>query len=153
MLKCTLAVQAVGAKAEGYDAADMRVLADRALHAAACRQLAAATRHAAPGPLIVRSHDLADAQQGFQPAAAWGVGHVQVQKPLDVVKGPGIDLNASPVTRAYQPRQELHQSPETLYCTYVFVLNDIVVGTQASISSCMLFPFDKNVFMLGIDAI
>ena len=81
-IDCPVGVQAVGAKAEGYDAADMRVLADRALHAAACRQLAAATRHAAPGPLTVSSHDLADAQQDFQPAAAWGVGHVRVQSPL-----------------------------------------------------------------------
>ncbi|KAL3142931.1 hypothetical protein ABBQ38_003216 [Trebouxia sp. C0009 RCD-2024] len=73
------ALQEVAGQAEGYDAADLRVLADRALHAAARRQLASgsrATKHS-PGALLVSSTDLAEAQQGFQPAAAWGVGHLQ----------------------------------------------------------------------------
>ena len=72
-------VQAVAGKAEGYDAADLRVLAERALHAAARRQLAAAstTSSHSLAALMVSCEDLADAEQGFQPAAAWGVGHVQ----------------------------------------------------------------------------
>ena len=76
-----LVVQAVGAKAEGYDAADMRTLAERALHAAACRQLAPSPglQASAPAHLTVEEQDLGLAQEGFQPAAAWGVGHVQVQ--------------------------------------------------------------------------
>ena len=70
----------VAGQAEGYDAADLRVLADRALHAAARRQLASgagAARHS-PRGVVLSSKDLEDAQQGFQPAAAWGVGHLQV---------------------------------------------------------------------------
>lgn len=73
-------MQVVAGQAEGYDAADLRVLADRALHAAARRQLATrsgATRHS-PRAVVVSSKDLEDAQLGFQPAAAWGVGHLQV---------------------------------------------------------------------------
>lgn len=73
-------MQVVAGQAEGYDAADLRVLADRALHAAARRQLASrsrATRHS-PRAVVVSSKDLEDAQSGFQPAAAWGVGHLQV---------------------------------------------------------------------------
>lgn len=80
MLNVAMQVQEVAGQAEGYDAADLRVLADRALHAAARRQLASgsrATKHS-PGALLVSSTDLAEAQQGFQPAAAWGVGHLQV---------------------------------------------------------------------------
>lgn len=89
-------VQDVAAQAEGYDAADLRVLADRALHAAACRQLALPL----PGPLSapttgrvnsmspqtaaaglsLAAADFAQAQEGFQPAAAWGVGQLQVCK-------------------------------------------------------------------------
>lgn len=56
------------------------MLADRALHAAARRHLAAgpgADAHRL-NALTVSAEDLADAQQGFQPAAAWGVGHLQV---------------------------------------------------------------------------
>lgn len=76
-------LQVVAGQAEGYDAADLRVLADRALHAAARRQLAsssAVTRHSRHShqALLVSSADLAQAEQGFQPAAAWGVGHLQV---------------------------------------------------------------------------
>lgn len=73
-------MQAVAGQAEGYDAADLRVLADRAMHAAARHQLAFSSGAArrSPGPLVVSASDLAEAQQGFQPAAAWGVGHLQV---------------------------------------------------------------------------
>ena len=73
-------MQVVAGQAEGYDAADLRVLADRALHAAARRQLAsgAGTARHSPKAVVVSSKDLEDAQQGFQPAAAWGVGHLQV---------------------------------------------------------------------------
>ena len=73
-------VQVIAGQAEGYDAADLRVLADRALHAAARRQLASgagAAKHI-PRAVVVSSKDLEDARQGFQPAAAWGVGHLQV---------------------------------------------------------------------------
>ena len=79
-------------KAEGYDAADLRVLADRALHAAACRYLAtgpapgpgpdARALASAPPALTISCEDLADAERGFQPAAAWGVGSHQVPLPL-----------------------------------------------------------------------
>ena len=72
-------MQAVAGRAEGYDAADLRVLADRAMHAAARHQLASNSARRSPGPLVVSSSDLAEAQQGFQPAAAWGVGHLQVR--------------------------------------------------------------------------
>ena len=75
-------MQVVAGQAEGYDAADLRVLADRALHAAARRQLAsgagAGAARQSPRAVVVNSKDLQDAQQGFQPAAAWGVGHLQV---------------------------------------------------------------------------
>ena len=76
-------MQVVAGQAEGYDAADLRVLADRALHAAARRQLASGSGAARHGPraVVVSSKDLAEAQQGFQPAAAWGVGHLQVCAP------------------------------------------------------------------------
>ena len=92
-----LYVQEVGGQAEGYDAADLRVLADRALHAAARRHLASgsgATRQS-PRALVVSSTDLAEAQQGFQPAAAWGVGHLQVPccplyTPLDAAFHPAV---------------------------------------------------------------
>ena len=73
-------MQVVAGQAEGYDAADLRVLADRALHAAARHQLASgagAARHSSRA-VMVSSKDLEEAQQGFQPAAAWGVGHLQV---------------------------------------------------------------------------
>ena len=39
------AAQDVGAKAEGYTAADLRILRDRALHASLLRQLAAGRQH------------------------------------------------------------------------------------------------------------
>ena len=73
-------MQAVAQQAEGYDGADLRVLAGRALHAAARRQLTSASGAARPSPglLMVSSQDLTGAQTGFQPAAAWGVGHLQV---------------------------------------------------------------------------
>ena len=87
-------LQEVAQQAEGYDAADLRVLVDRALHAAARRQLS----NPLPGPLpsipattpslagksglTVSAADLADARQGFQPAAAWGVGQLQVSPPF-----------------------------------------------------------------------
>ena len=71
-------MQAIAGQAEGYDAADLRVLADRALHAAARRQLASGLARHSPGALVVGLQELAEAQQGFQPAAAWGVGHLQV---------------------------------------------------------------------------
>jgi len=66
------------------------VLADRALHAAARRQLAAGPQVAiqSRGTLLVSPGDLADAQQGFQPAAAWGVGHVQVPSLLHSLRLP-----------------------------------------------------------------
>ncbi|KAA6429601.1 MAG: peroxisome biogenesis 1-like [Trebouxia sp. A1-2] len=72
-------LQAVAAKAEGYDAADLRVLADRALHAAARRHLTPGSGADAQssGALMISPEDLADAEQGFQPAAAWGVGQLQ----------------------------------------------------------------------------
>ncbi|KAL0051151.1 hypothetical protein WJX82_002808 [Trebouxia sp. C0006] len=72
-------LQAVAAKAEGYDAADLRVLADRALHAAARRHLTPGSGADAQGSgaLMISPEDLADAEQGFQPAAAWGVGQLQ----------------------------------------------------------------------------
>ena len=84
-----MCLQEVAQQAEGYDAADLRVLVDRALHAAARRQLAAPLPGPLPGPatgqlagrggrLRVSAADLADARHGFQPAAAWGVGQLQV---------------------------------------------------------------------------
>ena len=93
-----LHLQEVASQAEGYDAADLRVLVDRALHAAARRQLS----RPLPGPLppsstpaltslaahtlaaavangsAVSAADFAKARMGFQPAAAWGVGQLQV---------------------------------------------------------------------------
>lgn len=93
-----LHLQEVASQAEGYDAADLRVLVDRALHAAARRQLS----RPLPGPLpaaaipalihpaahtlsaaagggsTVSAADFAKAREGFQPAAAWGVGQLQV---------------------------------------------------------------------------
>ncbi len=73
-------MQQVAAKAEGYDAADLRVLADRALHAAARRHLAAGSglNVQGPGAFTISPEDLAHAEQGFQPAADWGVGQLQV---------------------------------------------------------------------------
>lgn len=87
-------VQEVAAQAEGYDAADLRVLTDRALHAAACRQLSSPlpgplpdpdagpvgsrASQSAAGGLSVGAADFAQAREGFQPAAAWGVGQLQV---------------------------------------------------------------------------
>lgn len=91
-------MQALADSADGYDAADLRVLVDRALHIAARRQLGTQQQQqhaAAPAgigqqrsqlttagssqpksyQLAVTAADLAAAQQGFQPAAAWGVGH------------------------------------------------------------------------------
>jgi len=78
--KAGVALQEVAAKAEGYDAADLRVLADRALHAAARRHLTPGSGADAQGSgaLMISPEDLADAEQGFQPAAAWGVGQLQV---------------------------------------------------------------------------
>ena len=94
----TLYPQEVAGQAEGYDAADLRVLVDRALHAAARRQLS----RPLPGPLpasstpaltnpaahtlaavaaaasAVSAADFTKAREGFQPAAAWGVGQLQV---------------------------------------------------------------------------
>ncbi len=81
--KAGVALQEVAAKAEGYDAADLRVLADRALHAAARRHLTPGSGADAQGSgaLMISPEDLADAEQGFQPAAAWGVGQLQVSHP------------------------------------------------------------------------
>ena len=76
--KAGVAVQEVAAKAEGYDAADLRVLADRALHAAARRHLIPGSGAQSSGALMISPEDLSDAEQGFQPAAAWGVGQLQV---------------------------------------------------------------------------
>lgn len=90
-------MQEVASQAEGYDAADLRVLVDRAVHAAARRQLstplpgfgapaltdaastvAGGAPPGAAGGLAVSAADLAKAREGFQPAAAWGVGQLQV---------------------------------------------------------------------------
>ena len=92
-----LCMQEVARQAEGYDAADLRVLVDRGVHAAARRQLStplpgfgapaqtlAASSVARGGlsgaaaGLAVTAADLAKAREGFQPAAAWGVGQLQV---------------------------------------------------------------------------
>ncbi len=97
-----VALQAVAAKAEGYDAADLRVLADRALHAAARRHLTPGSGADAQGSgaLMISPEDLADAEQGFQPAAAWGVGQLQV---------------------SLTPAKPLHSSPPSSAVFHVFL--------------------------------
>eukprot|EP00884_Botryococcus_braunii_P019130 jgi/Botrbrau1/5900/Bobra.0366s0078.1 len=65
-------LQAMAGRADGYDAEDLRVLADRALHAALRRRLASGLP--SHGPLRVEMEDLEEAQEGFQPSASWGVG-------------------------------------------------------------------------------
>ncbi|KAK9907564.1 hypothetical protein WJX75_006024 [Coccomyxa subellipsoidea] len=66
-------VQAFAGKLEGYDAADIRVLLDRALHAALRRSISstAATHN---GKLEVGQKDMEVALSGFSPASSWGVG-------------------------------------------------------------------------------
>jgi len=49
---------------------------------------------------MISPEDLADAEQGFQPAAAWGVGQLQV-----------------PLTRA----KPLHSSPQSAAVSHVFL--------------------------------
>ena len=99
-------MQEVARQAEGYDAADLRVLVDRGVHAAARRQLStplpgfgapaqtlAASSVARGGlsgaaaGLAVTAADLAKAREGFQPAAAWGVGQLQVCNPSHMQQG------------------------------------------------------------------
>ncbi|KAK9829370.1 hypothetical protein WJX72_005440 [[Myrmecia] bisecta] len=74
-------LQALASKADGYDSNDLRVLLDRAVHAAVRRQLADPTslfgqirKGVATAKLTVTGADLATAQTGFSPAASWGVG-------------------------------------------------------------------------------
>ncbi len=100
--KADVALQDVAAKAEGYDAADLRVLADRALHAAARRHLTpgSGTDAQSSGALVISPEDLADAEQGFQPAAAWGVGQLQV---------------------SLTPAKPLHSSPPSSAVLHVFL--------------------------------
>ncbi|KAK9837165.1 hypothetical protein WJX81_007626 [Elliptochloris bilobata] len=61
--------------AEGYDAGDLSLLVDRALHAALRRQLAATPDRTwlSKGGLEVSADDLAEGRRGFAPAASWGV--------------------------------------------------------------------------------
>ena len=78
-----LAVQEAAAAAEGFDASDMQLLADRAAHAAVTRRLAALQGAPQPQPqpqtptppqhLVVTAADMQAALQGFTPAAFWGV--------------------------------------------------------------------------------
>ncbi|BDA47966.1 probable peroxisome biogenesis factor 1 [Coccomyxa sp. Obi] len=67
-------VQTFAGKLEGYDAADIRVLLDRAMHAALRRNIASNAPH--EGKLEVGPEDMEAALQGFSPASAWGVGRV-----------------------------------------------------------------------------
>ena len=111
-------MQEVASQAEGYDAADLRVLVDRAVHAAARRQLSAplpgfrapaqtdtassvagGSPPGAAGGLAVSAADLAKAREGFQPAAAWGVGQLQVCCNLSCM------LSTGTVTRLFHKRR------------------------------------------------
>ena len=110
-----LCVQAIAAKVDGYNAADLRVLLDRAALAAARRGLAEASRAphsraAQQSPALVAAGwpadgvsrasppeqmrqlritgaDLSTALQGFTPSAYWGVGKLSSS-------GPGVQVCA-----------------------------------------------------------
>ncbi|KAK9828356.1 hypothetical protein WJX74_010633 [Apatococcus lobatus] len=68
-------LQEAGSKAEGYTAADLSILRDRAVHAALSRLIAKGQLPRA-GMIEVGRGDLEKAQQGFSPAASWGAGQV-----------------------------------------------------------------------------
>jgi peroxin-1 len=72
-------LEAAAARADGYDASDLALLLDRAVHAALARRLAAGPAGAGAGSgggggmVEVGPQDLEAAFQGFVPAAFWGV--------------------------------------------------------------------------------
>lgn len=86
-------IRSLAEKAEGFDAADLGVLLDRAMHVAVRRyllesrgspggprQLMSADKKKKEAPLLLKSEDLNCALEGLTPSAFWGAGtHGKVQ--------------------------------------------------------------------------
>jgi peroxin-1 len=66
-------LELLAGKADGYDASDLQVLLERAVHAALARQLASGQCASGQGQVEVSPEDMHAAFEGFVPAAFWGV--------------------------------------------------------------------------------